>query len=214
VVVFPESRLQAGVAEPVPDEVDVEAAVVAVVFVEEPVGEAVAEDVGVDVLWVAATELAVLVVPERLHVGLAGEPLDDVPDGAGRHSVGLARGEEVGSVLPAAVEVSVERPLGAERAVDVQLEMVGAGPVVATVPGLLLDVLREVQLAGVAEVHPRGELGQFLVAEAGVREERDNGLVPGPQVLGAGVGGGVSHRVDLLGGEPDTGLLVLSFRIC
>ena len=89
VVVFSEGCLQAGVTEPVPDEVDVEAAVVWVTLVEEPVGKAVPEDVGVDVLCITAAELAGPIVSERPHVGFASEPLDDVSDGSGRHLVRL-----------------------------------------------------------------------------------------------------------------------------
>lgn len=69
------------------------------------------------------------------------------------------------------------------------------------------------QFAGVAEVHLCGELGRFLVSEAGVSEECDDRFVPSPKVLRASVGGGVPHRVYLLRGKPDSGLLVLSFRI-
>ena len=76
-------------AEPVPDKVDIEAAVIAVVLVEESIGEAVPEDMRVDVVWATTTELAALVVPERLYVGLVGKLFDDVPDGASRHLVGL-----------------------------------------------------------------------------------------------------------------------------
>jgi len=89
VVVLSEGRLEAGVAESVPDKVDIEAVVVVVTIVEEPIGEAMPEDVRMDVVRVAATKLAALVVPERLYVGLVGKPFDDVPDGASRHLVGL-----------------------------------------------------------------------------------------------------------------------------
>ena len=89
VVVLSEGRLEAGVAESVPDKVDTEAVVVVVTIVEESIGEAVPEDVRIDVVWVSPTELAALVVPERPYVGLVCESLDDVPDGASRHLVGL-----------------------------------------------------------------------------------------------------------------------------
>ena len=68
-------------------------------------------------------------------------------------------------------------------------------------------------LAGVAKVHVGSELRQFLVSEAGVGEERNDGLVSGSKILRTDVGGGIPHCVDLLGCEPDSGLLVLSFRI-
>ena len=77
-------------AEPVPDKVDIEVVVIPVALVEEPIGEAVPEDVRVDVVWVSPTELAALIVPERLYIGLVCESLDDVPDRAGRHLVGLS----------------------------------------------------------------------------------------------------------------------------
>ena len=71
----------------------------------------------------------------------------------------------------------------------------------------------EVQLTGVPEVHLGGELGQLFVSETCVSKERDDRFVPAPEVLCAGVGGGVPHRVDLFRREPDSSLLVLSFRI-
>lgn len=88
-IVLSERSLEAGVPQSVPDEVDVEAAVITVVLVKEPVGQAVSEDVRVDILWVTATELTALVVPERPYVGFASDPFDDIPNGASRHLVGL-----------------------------------------------------------------------------------------------------------------------------
>ena len=90
VVVLSEGRLEAGVAESVPDKIDIEAVVVVVTIVEEPIGEAMPEDVRMDVVRVAATKFAALVVPERPYVGLMRKPLDDVPNRAGRHLVGLS----------------------------------------------------------------------------------------------------------------------------
>lgn len=55
--------------------------------------------------------------------------------------------------------------------------------------------------------------GQLLVAEADVFKERDICLVALAEVLCAGVGGCVAHRVDLLGREPDLGLLIPIFRM-
>lgn len=71
-VVLSESGLRAGVAESVPNEVDVKAAVT-VALVEGPVGEAMPEDVGMDVLWVGAVEFTTLVIPERLNRGVCGD---------------------------------------------------------------------------------------------------------------------------------------------
>jgi len=88
-VVLSERRLETGVAESVPDKVDVELAVIAVPIVEKPIGETVPEDVRMDVVWVSPTELAALIVPERLYTGLVCESLDDVPDREGCHLVGL-----------------------------------------------------------------------------------------------------------------------------
>jgi len=88
VVVLSEGRLEAGVAESVPDEVDVKLSVIAIV--EETIGEAVPEDMRVDVVWITTTELTAFIVPERLYVGLMRKPLDDVPNRAGRHLVGLS----------------------------------------------------------------------------------------------------------------------------
>jgi len=126
------------VPKSVSNEVDVEATFVAIVLVEESIGEAVTEDVGMDIVWVPAAKLTGLVVPKRSDVGLMSKLFDDVPDGACCHLFGLPGGKEVGAVFPAIVEIGVERPLSPERSVDVQLEMVGVGPIIATVPGLFL----------------------------------------------------------------------------
>lgn len=164
-------------AEPVSNEVDVEAAFVSITFMEESIGETVTEDVRMDIVWLAAAKLTGLVVSEWSNIGLVSKAFDDVSDRACRHLLGLPGGKEVRTVFPAIVEVGVERPVGTERPVDVQLEMMGAGPIVATVPGLLLDVLREVEFSVVSEVHVGSELGQFLVAKTSVGEERNDSLV-------------------------------------
>ena len=77
-------------AKSVPDKVDVESAVISVMLVEQPVGKAVPEDVGVNVIWITTTELTALVVSKRFYVGFVSKVLDDVSDGAGRHLVGLS----------------------------------------------------------------------------------------------------------------------------
>ena len=59
VIVFPERRLEGGVPQPIPDKVDIELIVVA--LVQEPVGETVAENMRVDVLRVTASEVPILV---------------------------------------------------------------------------------------------------------------------------------------------------------
>jgi len=201
------------VPKSVSNEVDVEATFVAIVLVEESIGEAVTEDVGMDIVWVAAAKLTGLVVPKRSDVGLVSKLFDDVSDGACCHLLGLPGGKEVGTVLPAIVEVGVERPFGPECPVDVQLEMVGAGPIIATVPGLFLDMLGKIELASIAKIHFGGELSQFLVAKTSVGEKRDDSLVTRAKIFRTSVGGSVSYRIDLVGCEPDTGLFILSFRI-
>lgn len=108
-------------SEPVSRVVDVESLVV--VFVQKTVSERMTEDVGVNVVWVTASERTCLVVLVRLYVGLTGDSRDDVADAAGRHLIGFAAGEEVGAVLPPRVEVGIQRADGAKRVVDVQLEV-------------------------------------------------------------------------------------------
>jgi len=78
------------VAKSVPDKVDIESAVISVTLVEQPIGKAVPEDMGVNVIWITTTELAALIVFEGLYVGFVSKVLDDVSDGAGRHLVGLS----------------------------------------------------------------------------------------------------------------------------
>ena len=76
-------------AESVPEKVDIEAVVIPVAIVEKPIGEAVAEHMRMNIVWVTLTELAALIVPERLHIGLVRKALDHVPHRPGRHLVGL-----------------------------------------------------------------------------------------------------------------------------
>lgn len=58
-----------------------------------------------------------------------------------------------------------------------------------------------------------GELGQLLFTKVGIGEMRDDNLFLSPEILVAGVGGGVSYRLKLRGRKPNSDLLVLSFRV-
>ena len=77
-------------AKSVPDKVDIESAVISVTLVEQPIGKAVPEDMGVNVIWITTTEFAALVVSKRFYVGFVSKVLDDVSDRAGGHLVGLS----------------------------------------------------------------------------------------------------------------------------
>jgi len=77
-----------------------------------------------------------------------------------------------------------------------------------------LDLFREIEFSLVAQIHLDRQLRELLVAESGVRKQRNDCLVALSEVLRPGIDRYITHRVDLVGREPDIGLLVrLSFRI-
>lgn len=164
------------------------------------------------VFGIAPSEVTVLVLVGT-DIRFDGGSLNEVPDRPRRDLVFLATREQVLAVLPSVVEVAVHRAPRTECAVDVEFEVMRARPVGAPIGTGLLNVLREIELALVTQVHVDGQLREFFVAEASIREQGDDGLVALAEVLGTSVDRRVTHRVDLVWGEPDVGLFSrLSFR--
>jgi len=77
VIVLSERRLEGGVPQSIPDKVDIEPVVIA--LVQEPIGETVAQDVWMDVLRITASEVPVLVFV-RTNVGFDRSVFDEIPD--------------------------------------------------------------------------------------------------------------------------------------
>jgi hypothetical protein len=77
VIVLSERRLERGVAQPIPDKVDVEPIVIA--LVQESIGETMTQDVRMDVLWIPTAEVPILVFV-RADVGFDRSLFDEIPN--------------------------------------------------------------------------------------------------------------------------------------
>ena len=76
-IVLSERRLERGVAQPIPDKVDVEPIVIA--LVQESIGETMAQDVRMDVLWIPTAEVPILVFVGT-DVGFDRSLFDEIPN--------------------------------------------------------------------------------------------------------------------------------------
>ena len=77
VIVLSERRLERGVAQPIPDKVDVKPIVIA--LVKKSIGETMAQDVRMDVLRIPAAEVPVLVFVGA-DIGFDRSPFDEIPN--------------------------------------------------------------------------------------------------------------------------------------
>jgi len=77
VIVLSERRLERGVAQPIPDKVDIKPIVIA--LVEKPIGETMTQDVRMDVLWIPTTEVPILVFVGA-DVSFDRSPFDEIPN--------------------------------------------------------------------------------------------------------------------------------------
>ena len=76
-IVLSERRLERGVAQPIPDKVDIEP--IGIALVEKSIGETMAQDVRMDVLWIPTTEVPILVFVGT-DVGFDRSLFDEIPN--------------------------------------------------------------------------------------------------------------------------------------